>query len=187
MFAASDGFPLFCSSRRRLSAVEASSSLSFLRLVLLPSRRCAPCCARTALSRTTLEETRFATLFLLLSLHPVLLHILLRTSTSSFKMATVSFVPMSPTRGHTPMVSTFDPSFSPGSLHLSPFNGGSSSPTSSFGSSSPTLSSQAVAMGSRYEKVPYAGPGSATYVRQPTRAQLVSFALSARGISPPHR
>ncbi|GAA5869012.1 hypothetical protein JCM16303_000336 [Sporobolomyces ruberrimus] len=87
-------------------------------------------------------------------------------------MATVSFVPMSPTRGHTPMVSTFDPSFSPGSLHLSPFNGGSSSPTSSFGSSSPTLSSQAVAMGSRYEKVPYAGPGSATYVRQPTRAQL---------------
>ncbi|GAA5906395.1 uncharacterized protein JCM6883_005537 [Sporobolomyces salmoneus] len=87
-------------------------------------------------------------------------------------MATVTAIPMSPTGpGHTPMVSTFDPSFSPGSLHLAPF--AASSLSDSFLQSSPaSLSSPAVPMGSRYEKVPYSGPGSATYVRQPTRAQL---------------
>ncbi|GAA5946325.1 hypothetical protein JCM3765_000198 [Sporobolomyces pararoseus] len=89
-------------------------------------------------------------------------------------MATVSAIPMSPTgRGFTPIVSTFDPSFSPGSLHLSPFAASENSPSSSFlNSASSSPSSQAIPMGSRYERVPYSGPGSARYVRQPTRAQL---------------
>jgi len=102
-----------------------------------------------------------------------------------YNMATVATIPMpmSPVgRGHTPMVSTFDPSFSPGSLHLAPFNNNGSpenSPTSSFLSPAPSsLSSHAVPMGSRYERVPYNGPGSARYVRQPTRAQLVSWPFS---------
>ncbi|GAA5933874.1 uncharacterized protein JCM15063_000497 [Sporobolomyces koalae] len=90
-------------------------------------------------------------------------------------MATVTTIPMpmSPVRGHTPMVSTFDPSFSPGSLHLAPFAGGKSSPSSAFlFPSSPQMTSSSIPMGSRYETVPYDGPGKATYVRQPTRAQL---------------
>ncbi|GAA5847182.1 hypothetical protein JCM3766R1_001826 [Sporobolomyces carnicolor] len=92
-------------------------------------------------------------------------------------MATVSAIPMSPTgRGHTPIVSTFDPSFSPGSLHLAPFvNNNNQHDSGLLHSSSPSStmsSSHAIPMGSRYERVPYSGPGSATYVRQPTRAQL---------------
>ncbi|GAA5851166.1 hypothetical protein JCM5353_007376 [Sporobolomyces roseus] len=88
-------------------------------------------------------------------------------------MATVAAIPMPVSRGHTPMVSTFDPSFSPGTMRLSPHVGSNASPNNGFHyPSSPSLSSAAVPMGSRYEKVPYSGSGSATYVRQPTRAQL---------------
>ena len=96
------------------------------------------------------------------------------------QMATVAAIPMPTSRGHTPMVSTFDPSFSPAGLHLSPYAGSNASPNSGFSyPSSPSMSNPAIPMGSRYEKVPYSGPGSATYVRQPTRAQLVSrFPLS---------
>ncbi|BGP54445.1 hypothetical protein JCM8202_001523 [Rhodotorula sphaerocarpa] len=107
-------------------------------------------------------------------------------------------MPMSPRdERHMPVLSTLDPSFSPSSLHLQPFTNptGSpalrpspslrASPTSSFSSSksdalgdntfspgSPPRGSGAVPMGSRHEKVPYIGPGTAVYVRQPTRAQL---------------
>lgn len=110
-------------------------------------------------------------------------------------------MPMSPRdERHMPVLSTLDPSFSPSSLHLQPFTNptGSpalrpspslrASPTSSFSSSksdalgdntfspgSPPRGSGAVPMGSRHEKVPYIGPGTAVYVRQPTRAQLVSI------------
>ncbi|PRQ77830.1 hypothetical protein AAT19DRAFT_8898 [Rhodotorula toruloides] len=105
-------------------------------------------------------------------------------------MATVAAIPIpmpiSPRDDrHTPILSTIDPSFSPGSLHLQPYTKPSTSPSntspigsfSSSGTSSPQL---AVPMGSRNEKVPYDGPGTAVYVRQPTRAQLVSLAVVLR-------
>lgn len=52
-----------------------------------------------------------------------------------------------------PVISTFDPSFDPSLL--------------SYSTERP--------IGSRYEVVPHDGPGTAVYVRQPTRAQLVSL------------
>ncbi|GAA5839889.1 hypothetical protein JCM11251_001239 [Rhodosporidiobolus azoricus] len=108
-------------------------------------------------------------------------------------MATVAAIPIPPMSPlddrHTPIISTVDSSFSPSSLHLQPYTKpqfSSSSPTSTHSSSSqlaydrsssmlggmsPRLGA-AVPMGSRFEKVPYDGPGTAIYVRQPTRAQL---------------
>lgn len=108
-------------------------------------------------------------------------------------------MPMSPRdERHMPVLSTLDPSFSPSSLHLQPYTKPKrspsmqpspdmrTSPTSSFSStkshdqdmsfspSSPPRCSVGVPMGSRHERVPYDGPGMAVYVRQPTRAQLVS-------------
>ncbi|GAA5880090.1 hypothetical protein JCM1840_000175 [Sporobolomyces johnsonii] len=84
-------------------------------------------------------------------------------------MATVSSVGISGPHG--PVVSTYDPAFSPASLHLAPYHTPETATTDSF-TSSARSSSQAVPMGSRYEKVPHEGPGTAVYVRQPTRAQL---------------
>lgn len=54
-----------------------------------------------------------------------------------------------------PVLTSFDPAFDPSLL--------------SFTHASPTP------LGSRYEVVPHDGPGTAVYVRQPTRAQLVSL------------
>ncbi|KWU44098.1 hypothetical protein RHOSPDRAFT_34323 [Rhodotorula sp. JG-1b] len=96
-----------------------------------------------------------------------------------------------------PVLSTLDPSFSPSSLHLQPYTNPTRSPSvrgSPVMRASPTPSvsttksdslredvfatgaspdrSAAVAMGSRHERVPYDGPGTAVYVRQPGRAQL---------------
>lgn len=61
-----------------------------------------------------------------------------------------------------PVISTFDPRFDPSLLTMS--NG------------MPT--------GSRYDAVPHHGPGTAVYVRQPSRAQLVrsSPALSDNAV-----
>ncbi|BGP14331.1 hypothetical protein JCM10213_004459 [Rhodosporidiobolus nylandii] len=97
-------------------------------------------------------------------------------------MTTVLAVPLSPIDNrHTPILSTIDPSFSPNALHLQPYTRPSNgSPTSSFSASqlsftadrSPRLGSAAVPMGSRFEKVPHQGPGTAIYTRKPTRAQL---------------
>lgn len=102
-------------------------------------------------------------------------------------MATVATVPLSPLDDrHIPVVSTLDPTFSPAGLHLAPYTTRpfSSSPTpSSSSSDSPTSADApgfAVPMGSRYEKVPHDGPGTAVYVRQPTRAQLVRLLEVAR-------
>ncbi|GAA6000438.1 hypothetical protein JCM10207_008011 [Rhodosporidiobolus poonsookiae] len=93
-------------------------------------------------------------------------------------------IPMSPIddRRHTPMLSTIDSAFSPASLHLQPYtrpSGGSptsshssGSATTPHGSPRPQTPPGAVPMGSRFQKVPYEGPGTAVYVRQPTRAQL---------------
>ncbi|BGP38390.1 hypothetical protein JCM10450v2_002335 [Rhodotorula kratochvilovae] len=103
-------------------------------------------------------------------------------------MATVIAIPISPLDDrHTPVLSTLDPSFSPSSLHLQPYTSsalpiGLASPSLSSPSSSPSPTPSpvgsvpetgfAVPMGSRCEKVPYDGPGTAIYVRQPTRSQL---------------
>ncbi|GAA5887295.1 hypothetical protein JCM6882_002479 [Rhodosporidiobolus microsporus] len=113
-------------------------------------------------------------------------------------MATVAAIPIPPMSPlddrHTPILSTIDSSFSPSSLHLQPYTKphlvvSSSSPTSThsstsqlaFDRASPILGGSSprmgmglgpVSMGSRFETVPYDGPGTAIYVRQPTRAQL---------------
>ncbi|GAA5983794.1 hypothetical protein JCM11641_005194 [Rhodosporidiobolus odoratus] len=97
-------------------------------------------------------------------------------------MATVAAIPISPIDDrHMPMLSTIDMSFSPDSLHLQPYTRPHGSPNSSSsqlsfgaapGGGSPRLASPAVPMGSRFEQVPHEGPGTAIYVRQPTRAQL---------------
>ncbi|GAA5948756.1 hypothetical protein JCM21900_005284 [Sporobolomyces salmonicolor] len=84
-------------------------------------------------------------------------------------MATVSSIGIS--GPHAPVVSTYDPTFSPASLHLAPYHGPDVVCPESF-TVPPSSSSQSVPMGSRYEKVPHEGPGTAIYVRQPTRAQL---------------
>ncbi|GAA5976315.1 hypothetical protein JCM10908_005455 [Rhodotorula pacifica] len=107
-------------------------------------------------------------------------------------------MPMSPRDDrHMPVLSTLDSPFSPSSLHLQPYTNPTRSPSfkgspimrasptssfsstrsdmireTSFGPSSPPSGSNAVPMGSRHERVPYDGPGTAVYVRQPTRAQL---------------
>lgn len=109
-----------------------------------------------------------------------------RPSTSS--MSTVAAIPIRPVNGdrHAPVLSTLDPSFSPNSLHLQPWTSPSplpsTSPSQGYSPSSspspPPLGHSprpafAVPMGSRCERVPYDGPGTAVYVRQPTRAQLV--------------
>ncbi|GAA6055382.1 hypothetical protein JCM3770_001081 [Rhodotorula araucariae] len=107
-------------------------------------------------------------------------------------MATVTAIPISPIDDrHTPVLSTIDPSFSPSSLHLQPYTSAaipigspslsrspsllspsrSPSPTPSPVGSAPGVG-LAVPMGSRCERVPYDGPGTAIYVRQPTRSQL---------------
>ena len=113
-------------------------------------------------------------------------------------------MPMSPLdQRHMPVLSTLDPSFSPSSLHLQPYTNPTRSPSvrgSPVMRASPTPSvsttksdslredvfatgaspdrSAAVAMGSRHERVPYDGPGTAVYVRQPGRAQLVRFSFA---------
>lgn len=106
-------------------------------------------------------------------------------------MSTVSAIPIRGAPGdrhHVHVLSTLDPSFSPSSLHLQPYTASSTAPLPSTSptrgyspSSSPSppphnyspRPAYAVPMGSRCEKVPYDGPGTAVYVRQPTRAQLV--------------
>ncbi|GAA5834937.1 hypothetical protein JCM9279_007150 [Rhodotorula babjevae] len=102
-------------------------------------------------------------------------------------MSTVAAIPIRPANSdrHAPVLSTLDPSFSPASLHLQPWTSPSALPSTSpsqgySSSSSPSppppghspRPAFAVPMGSRCEKVPYDGPGTAVYVRQPTRAQL---------------
>jgi hypothetical protein len=64
-----------------------------------------------------------------------------------------------------PTITTFDPSH---------FQSTSTSPAVL---SNDPFSKQ---VGSRYETVPHAGPGTATYCRQPTRAQLVRTLLPPR-------
>ncbi|KAG0667509.1 hypothetical protein C6P46_000040 [Rhodotorula mucilaginosa] len=97
-------------------------------------------------------------------------------------------MPMSPLdQRHMPVLSTLDPSFSPSTLHLQPYTNPTRSPCVRGGSpvmrASPTPSmsttksdsfredvfatgssadrSTAVPMGSRHERVPYDGPGTA--------------------------
>ncbi|GAA6034860.1 hypothetical protein JCM8097_009336 [Rhodosporidiobolus ruineniae] len=105
-------------------------------------------------------------------------------------MATVAAIPIPPHSPlddrHTPVLSTISAAFSPSSLHLQPYtnprasgspastHSSSGSPVGYAGGASPRLGggSPAVPMGSRFEKPPHEGPGTAEYVRQPSRAQL---------------
>ncbi|GAA5860033.1 hypothetical protein JCM8547_003066 [Rhodosporidiobolus lusitaniae] len=96
-------------------------------------------------------------------------------------MTTVAAIPISPLDGrYIPVLSTIDSPFSPSGLHLQPYTCGLPASPSSinsasqvpFGSPSPSPSPSAVPMGTRFERPPYDGPGTAIYVRQPTRAQL---------------